>query len=66
MKYPNRVCMPCGKQHGQRPPGLTAWHQDRCDVCGKHEVVTTPNAFGQLKETWKLTKVFGDLSHDLG
>lgn len=52
-RYPTWICHECGEKHGNRPAGISTWHNDYCGICGWFKSVTEPRDFGHLKEGWE-------------
>ena len=50
--YPQWVCGDCGSRYGNKPCGISTWHNDICGVCGNTRPVTEPRDFGHLKQEW--------------
>jgi len=51
-RYPMWICSSCGEKYGNRPFGVSTWHEDTCGICGKVTGVTEPRDFGGLKDGW--------------
>jgi len=54
------VCSDCGEKYGKHKAGLSTWHEDICDMCGKRVGVTELRDFGYLKDTIYRAEYSGD------
>ncbi len=54
MDYPMWICADCGEKYGNRPFGVSTWHEDVCGVCGLVVAVTEPRDCGHLKDEWRV------------
>lgn len=48
INYPDWICFECGSLYGNRPCGISTWHENKCDICNKITSVTEPRDFGHL------------------
>ena len=44
--YPNWICRDCGQRYGNRPAGISTWHNGACGWCGHYKSVTEPRDYG--------------------
>jgi hypothetical protein len=43
--YPELVCSDCGLKYGLPKGGVSTFHMNKCDVCGKNKPVTEPRDY---------------------